>query len=95
MSSAGHYGDCGHYDADMPRKPAWRNEMQEIMCDAEGIVEQTLEQQRGKQCVGCGMHFPLYWCRNHRYWYHEDGGGGIVCERHPDNEDYWRLRENS
>jgi hypothetical protein len=62
---------------------------------AEELVEETLERQRGKCCVGCDLKFPLYWQRvaepgEAHYWYHEDGGGGVICERHPDNEEYWR-----
>ena len=61
----------------------------------EEFVELTLKDVESKKCVGCELHFPLYWHRGDvsgvTFWYHEDGAGGIICERHPDNEAYWRT----
>lgn len=57
----------------------------------EELVEQLLRNIQCKKCVGCDLKFPLYWERRGTgFWYHEDGAGGIICERHPDNEEYWR-----
>ena len=58
----------------------------------EELVEQLLRNFAERKCIGCEIKFPLYWSRSERYWYHEDGGGGVVCECHPDNDEYWRKR---
>jgi hypothetical protein len=98
MSSYGHYGPLDSQGCD---QIDWRKGesteqkgrvMEEVILSSENMVEKLLEQQEGKHCVGCDMKFPLYWDRRGEFWYHEDGAGGIICERHPDNAKYWRLR---
>ena len=58
----------------------------------EELVEQLLKNCSDRECLGCNIKFPLYWSRSGKYWYHEDGGGGVVCECHPENAAHWRKR---